>query len=481
MAFNEQEKQIILDAANKGQDRNTALQRVMNFRMGIKKPQPAAEEPSQIAQAASEGLSKMSSGVSDIATGNPLKAIQGVFKVGAGAINTATSPLAPITNPIGNAINTAVVEPLSNTAPIRALANNTEQDGALDQTLSTLGDMGNVAGTVVSAPQVLKGVKATANGAAKVAPVIKNATQSVRSSATNMATGQVKTKLDEIFTSTTATREAIKESKSRGYDTTTFISQDSRFHPVVENNRVFSGEAITAIQTEAAPLAQIVRSVIEKEGVRVTPDLLYKEGLSQLAKYKNNGAVYDNYLAKLKKEVDYYRTNFTDANGTIDLAKYDDFKIAKWNQTYGVDADGAASKLVDVELGRALRSLVSKNVKSADANALNKELGRYYDAADALQLLDGQIVKGGRLGGYFARTIGATIGGASGGSFGAALGALTADQIANLMRANYFGNPAIKALVGKVKKDRPAIFSEAEAMLQKSPQALPSPGQSIQR
>jgi hypothetical protein len=90
---------------------------------------------------------------------------------------------------------------------------------------------------------------------------------------------------------------------------------------------------------------------------------------------------------------------------------------------------------------------------------LNAHIGDIYDAEKFLRTLDGQTVKGGRLGKYSGRIIGAAVG-SSGGPLGTFFGALGGDMVAELLQRSTFSNPVRALLLRNLQKADPAAYQQ---------------------
>jgi len=134
----------------------------------FKTPTKEAGVFSQIKDAASAGVSKMQQGFEQSKTGvgnTPLNAIEGGLKVGAGAIETAFSPLAPVFAPIGKGIN-AVADKISDSQTVQKFA-----DSSAGQTTARVAedvvDLTTIAGGVMGAKGTPGAARAAASGVAK--------------------------------------------------------------------------------------------------------------------------------------------------------------------------------------------------------------------------------------------------------------------------------------------------------------------------
>ena len=124
-----------------------------------------------------------------------------------------------------------------------------------------------------------------------------------------------------------------------------------------------------------------------------------------------------------------------DKDGNIDLSKIQDAKITNakmvnWND---VESRTAKKAIAGVE-----GQIIEDTSKSPHVHELNKELQKYYTVRDYLEALDGKRVKGGKLGKYFAETIGAMVG-SHFGPFGTLVGGYVGNQVSGNSMSNSMG------------------------------------------
>ncbi len=105
---------------------------------------------------------------------------------------------------------------------------------------------------------------------------------------------------------------------------------------------------------------------------------------------------------------------------------------------------------------------------------LNQLMSQHYDALKALDKIDGQVVKGGRLGnilrGHTVAGIGAIAANAMGGgvlgTVGAAMGGEAAnDFLSKVLGDTSFTNPIRDAILNKIKTENPDVVAELQKAL----------------
>ena len=268
----------------------------------------------------------------------------------------------------------------------------------------------------------------------------------------------------DMIDNTARARNLDKKVKGmKGTEVAKVLASDDRYVPEVLDGKVSAEKAIAQIQEDVSPLAKVVRAVIESDDKHVKIQDLQDEALRGIDDFKASGEQYNRLRNNIISDFDYYRKNYgvgTDKE-FIPLTIVDDIKKAKYQQ---INWNNPELMTTDRAVARAGRKIIEKSVDDVDVQGLNKELGKYYDAQEMLEALDGKAVKGGRLGKYFARGFGIAIG-SPGGVGGSIAGGVIADQLASLMQSSYFQNPLVKAAVGQIAREQPEIFAQAEALV----------------
>ncbi len=168
MAFAQQEQEIIRWGLQNGKTRQEVEQALVRFRTGT--PTPAHEAPQAepslvskyaggVADAAKAGVEKIASSRTE--TRNPIESAEAALKVGAGAAEIVTSPLAPLFSPIGKLIG-YVSDKISNNKAVQDFA----QSPAGETTARVAEDVSNasiIAGTVAGGRAAPGAARATAS------------------------------------------------------------------------------------------------------------------------------------------------------------------------------------------------------------------------------------------------------------------------------------------------------------------------------
>jgi hypothetical protein len=250
--------------------------------------------------------------------------------------------------------------------------------------------------------------------------------------------------------------DAVEAGTKKGFDVIGDLAKDDRFIPEVsKDGNVDSTLAMKNLDDFIKPMAQAERQAIESQDKLVPLDDFKQEALKQIEKYKGRGAAYENMKARIESDFNSYaKTYGVDINGNpigsipqtsagnkilsenpqIKLSQLDDIK----NSKYGISNwDNEDSQIADKTVARAAKETVYNNLDAKDIQALNKEMSRYYSAKDFLEAINNKKVNGGKLGKYFARTLGAVVG-SHAGPLGAVVGSQVGEGVESSIMKNTF-------------------------------------------
>lgn len=265
---------------------------------------------------------------------------------------------------------------------------------------------------------------------------------------------------------------AIDNGTGKGFNVVDDLSKDDRFTPEIDKDgRIDASMAIKNLNDFVKPIAQVERQAIEAEGQSYSFDKFASDVRKSIMQYKPRGASYNTMLSRVNADLDVYRNAYAQ-DGTISGVNLDDIKNAKYQIANWNDEDAQIS---DKAVARVARKTIFDGTKSADLKQLNSDMSRYYSARDVLDSVDNKIVRGGRLGKYFARTIGTGIG-AHFGPLGGIAGMYTGDALETAAMQHKF-NPIFASILRKdsLETPQPQSVSNTTAMLSKAKLPLPLP------
>ncbi len=243
----------------------------------------------------------------------------------------------------------------------------------------------------------------------------------------------------------------------------------------VNGRRVFTTGVDSAsqqtINDRIGALSELRDKATAQSGMTINPNDLRQSMLSQAEKDFSGTALQaaQNHINNEMDALSIDPKYKVDGNGNLNsqqatemksyLAsnmKYDATRPSNIAETYGTMA-----KVARTSIENAAEQAGTPSIKE-----LNHLIQQHYDSLTFLNKINGQTVKGGRLGGYFARTVGAVVGSSMGGSgvIGKALGGLGGEEaggmISRFMQKMASGGPMAAATMGRMAKADPEIVQK---------------------
>lgn len=214
--------------------------------------------------------------------------------------------------------------------------------------------------------------------------------------------------LQKLEDNNASVRKVISNAQSKGFDLKNILSSTDLLHGSVDNTgTIRTQDAISELNDfiKSGP-EKVISTNLAKEGVTIPLSKVEKEMVDAVNKSSLTGSSKITALNGVKKEIAGLRLD-TDKTGNISLSKIHDAKVNKYaNVNYLNPETGTSDKLI----AKTLKDLVEKNTKSIDVKKLNNELSQHYAIQNLLEKLDGKKVMGGKLGKYFAQTVGGMVG-----------------------------------------------------------------------
>ena len=266
-------------------------------------------------------------------------------------------------------------------------------------------------------------------------------------------------------------KTASSKGKERGIDVKRILSDTDVLHGSVDKTGTITtkgeGGAVQQYTKEFIDGNEsIVSDLLKKEGRSVSPDLVKKKLKDAVMASNIQGQALKNALNKIDDEVQGYALR-SGNNGLIPVEVLHNAKVDKYNNINFFTESN--TKAYDKTIAKALKTMVEENTTSADISKINKELSKHYAVIDYLNKLDGKKVEGGRLGKYFAKTVGAIVG-SHFGPLGSIVGAEAGGAVKGGMMSRVFS--------GKTGKVIPQAEVIADAIKIKNEPAIQLPAQS---
>lgn len=371
-------------------------------------------------EAAASGVEQIKEGVS--MTKNQNTRPQGIMKTGAGIINTAFSPVAPLFKPVSDLVNVSG-EALSGIPAVQKFAGT--KAGELTRNLADFGvDATTVAGALVF-PEAGAGIRAKPKVGISEKPSVS---PKVPPQELPRASTKVAREIYDIENNYSKLRSVNDYANDAGNASRERIAQTDVLSGAVDTEGVIRtkqpGGAVEQYRKQTIDGVEgVVRDLVTKEKKTVNLAEVERELLIEVYKSRLEGA--DLLAAKngIPKEIAGLKLR-ADEFGNIPLEKIHDAKISTTrNIDYNTPKE---TKIYRKAVARTYKQIV-ENKSTTEVNVggkiykvkeINKELGKYEGDLERLANLDGKRVKGGKLGKYTAQISGNIIGGVAGAALG---------------------------------------------------------------
>jgi hypothetical protein len=360
---------------------------------------------------------------------------------------------------------------------------------------------GDAAGDDPSAASILKGaatgavtgaaagaiLSGTAEGASQIKKGISNKISSYKNATADSplvkkAKQQLEQKYNEVFSSTKLGKKTLDKSTAQGKNPAKFLSEHGYILDV-EKGKINAVPTIEKISKNVEPLEDVLGDILSvkdkslPDSSRISLNDLGRRAKTKLNTDTNRAS---GYLQKQYQEIDRVVGELKQSFGdTVNLSDLNNIKRGQWAQSKVFDATRPSySSDIHYSIGTTAKDLIEQSIPEADIKSLNAYIGDHLDVIKNLQKVNGNAVKGGRLGNYFARTVGSIVG-AQGGPLGSIAGAFGGDYVSNIMQSYYIANPIKKMLLQKIEATNPAYKAAQKALQQlrnsEASRLLPAP------
>lgn len=207
--------------------------------------------------------------------------------------------------------------------------------------------------------------------------------------------------------------------------------------PVIEDGKVVFDDAIASVEREVDQFDEVIDKAVQRyDRLRVDEKQIVDQIESVLKKdpaLATSGKV--GSTRKLAQEIfDGYKEDF--GRSTFTIPEIQSFKKAQYKLANRFKV-GAVPDYTKADghtiVAKAFKEIIENNVDDIAIKELNREYGRAISLMEYLAKVNGTAVKGGRLGKYFARSVGA-VAGSGGGVIGTLVGATAGDAFASALQ-----------------------------------------------
>lgn len=305
-------------------------------------------------------------------------------------------------------------------------------------------------------------------------PALSETNQSIKNQfdpntkANNLAIKR-QTELDKLDSYQTL-KAATEKGRQRGIDVKKVLSETDVLHGAVDNTGTITTKG------EGGAVEQYTRQFIDKNE-SIVSDALKKEGRSisadvvraKLRRSLLDAGIEGKDLTRALSGVEGEMRGYSVRGGgdTIPVSTLHDAKVDKYN-TINFFTDGSKSKYAKA-VAKALKELVEENTTSIKVKEVNEELSKHFAVIDYLNKLDNKKVEGGKLGKYFAQTVGAIVGSHLG-PLGSIVGAEAGGRLKGGLMSRVFN--------GKTGRVQPqaGVILDAQKTIDAAPLGLPAAG-----
>lgn len=263
-------------------------------------------------------------------------------------------------------------------------------------------------------------------------------------------------------------KNATEKGRARGIDVQKVLSETDVLHGSVDKTGTITtkgdGGAVEQYTKQFIDGNEsIVSDALKKEGATYPLAKIKERLLAAVDKAGLEGEALVKAKSAVEREVRGYALR-ADAAGNVPLSVVHDAKINKYNNI-NFFASGN-SKTYDKTVARTLKDIVEETSQAIDVKEVNAELAKHFAVIDYLNKLDGKKVDGGKLGKYFASTIGSIVG-----SHFGPLGAIGGAELGGRVKGNIMSR-VFSGKTGRVQPQAEAI-TQAKTFIEKPQLALP--------
>lgn len=244
--------------------------------------------------------------------------------------------------------------------------------------------------------------------------------------------------LDKLQKSYSSLDKKIMSADRAGVDVKKVLAEsDLLSNTVDKNGTINTKDSVSRFDDMLKPWESKVGDALEQEGKRVTLAELERKVIDTINKGKLVGNLKEQAKSRAIAEIQALAPEADDF-GAVPLKLVHDLKV-QTNQLNAKSYLDPEKNQIGKTIGRGLKEFVEESTDAIDAKQYNEELRKMYAVREVLEGLNGKKVQGGRLGKYFAQTVGAVAGSSVGGPIGAVIGAEAGGALRGVQMSRSFG------------------------------------------
>lgn len=240
------------------------------------------------------------------------------------------------------------------------------------------------------------------------------------------------TKLEDSYSTV---RKVTANARKNGIDPSKILAETDLLRNAVDDTgTIRTQNAIQELNDFIKPQEDVISKLLYREGKTIPLDDVEKALKSAV----NSSGLQGGALVRALKNVDDDIAGYAlkaDKARNVPASLIHEAKVDKYANINYLNPE---SKRADKVIAKALKEMVEELLETGDAKALNKELQTHYSVLNLLEKLDGKKVQGGKLGKYFAQTVGSIVG-SHFGPLGSIVGAEAGGKIIGKQMSSTFG------------------------------------------
>ncbi len=213
--------------------------------------------------------------------------------------------------------------------------------------------------------------------------------------------------LTKLENSYAALRKQSTKASERSIDVKKMLAETDLLHNAVdETGTIRTQNAISELNEFIRPQEDVISKSLQNEGRKIPLAMVEAKLKAAVNDSGLKGGAKLRALKNVADDIEGYALE-ADKDGYISVAVIHDAKVDKYANINYLNPE---SKRADKAIAKGLKEMVEEHTKSVDVKGLNEELSQYYTLQKYLEALDGKKVDGGKLGKYFAQTVGSIVG-----------------------------------------------------------------------
>lgn len=269
---------------------------------------------------------------------------------------------------------------------------------------------------------------------------------------TEQAIKQLENGYDEIFTATKSGINKLEKSSNAGKDPSRFLAEKGVIPEVSADGKISTELARKQLFDDIEKIDDSLTQGLKNRGKMVNLDDVRAQALKDIDNVQTRA---DGSLFVRQEEVNKIFDTYKQIYGEqVPLDVLNEIKRGQYRLTKVFDTTKPAfAKDVNYKIGNAAKETIEREATGLNVKDLNRYYGDHLDAIGILEKINGNTVKGGRLGKYFGRATGTILGGTAGttvgGPIGTLIGGAIGDTVGRILQNKAFQNAIIKPTTRK--------------------------------